>query len=414
MKKQFFVYLFAALTLGGVVTSCSDDDDDLTPKPEKPEVKPEEKPEEKPVVNPISQKTTYAGKTLVLNYSGVSMIGKQVVFTPDAANANKATIVLSGEEAEATKAEGLSLSNGVIPGEASTTINLDLVIDGENVTFKGESAENGKTISYEGSANKDKMTLNLNVAMPANSLQGKNITLFTDGKDKLLPMNIIWTVMAEDSWTHEIVEQDASFFIKMALAMVKIDGLTLSQSLCAVLNQVSFLADGNIQAQYKDTPQSSELKTSPLNLATYTSSKEGEIRLFLNVQQIMQEATKEKTKAADEKEASVEDLLPYVAEVLPQLMAMVPQLLTEGILINYEVDENGVMFVYLDKEVLLPILKVFSPMLQNKDFLKIVGEIADAKMPTLGQTVTALLEGFPKLFDTTEKMQIGVKFVDAK
>ena len=412
MKKQFFVYLFAALTLGGVVTSCSDDDDDLIP--EKPEVKPEEKPEEKPVVNPISQKTTYAGQTLVLNYSGVSMLGKQVVFTPDASNANKATIVLSGEEAS-SKAEGLSLSNGVIPGEVSTTLNLDLTINGETVTFKGESAENGRTISYEGTADKTKMTLDLKVAMPANPFQGKNIVLFKDetGKDALAPMNLVWNIMAENAWTGVVEEQDATMFLKMALGMVKVDDLTLSQCLYAVLNQVSFLADGNIQAQYKDTPQSNELKTSPLNLATYTSAKEGEIRLFLNVPQIIVEATKAQTKA-DKGEVSVESLLPYIAEVLPQLIAMAPQLLNEGILINYEVDANGVMFVYLDKEVLLPILKLFSPVLQNEDFLKTLGEIVNAEMPGFGPTVAALLKGMPTWFENTTKMKIGVKFTEAK
>ena len=76
MKKQFFVYLFAALTVGSVVTSCSDDDD--------------------PIVCPIETTTFNSTNGLELTYSGEPLLGKQVVFTPNAQDGTKATLVLSG------------------------------------------------------------------------------------------------------------------------------------------------------------------------------------------------------------------------------------------------------------------------------------------------------------------------------
>ena len=398
MKKQFFVYLFAALTLGGMVTSCSDDDNETV------------------VVCPIEATTFNAENGLNLTYSGTPLLGKQVVFTPNSSDATKATLVLSGAQASASKDIPLMLpATGVIPGETTTTLNVDMVINGDVVTFEGTDEQNGCKISYKGTANKSSMNLDLNVVMPSNPIQGKKIALFKDetGKDNLAPIKLVWTIMAED-WQGNLGEQDATMLLNMALGMVKIDDLTLSQCLYGVLKEVSFLADGNVQAQYKDTPKSSDFVTSPLNLATYTSPKEGEIRLFLNVPQIINEATKDKSRAEEDKTPSGADLLPYLAEVMPQLMAMVPQLLTEGIQINYTVDENGVMFIYLDKEVLLPILNLFIPVLQNQDFLDAVGAIVNEAMPGFGATVSALLKGIPTWLENTTKMQFGVKFVESK
>lgn len=394
MKKQFFVCLFAALTLGSVVTSCSDDDDSI--------------------VCPIETTTFNSSNGLELTYSGAPLLGKQVVFTPNAEDATKATLVLSGAVGDQSLPIALPALD-VIPGEKATTLNVDLVINGDAVSFEGTDELNGRTIAYKGTASKSEMMLDLNVTLPTNAVQGKKIALYKDatGKNALAPIKLVWTIMAED-WQGNLVEQDATMLLNVALGMVKIDDLTLSQCLYGVLKEVSFLADGNVQAQYKDTPKSGDFVTSPLNLATYTSPKEGEIRLFLNVPQIINEATKDKSRAEEDKTPSGADLLPYLAEVMPQLIAMVPQLLTEGIQINYTVDENGVMFIYLDKEVLLPILKLFIPVLQNEEFLKTLSGVVEGTMPGFGGTVVALLKGIPVWLENTTKMQFGVQFIENK
>ena len=78
MKKNLFYYLFAVICSVALFTSCSDDDDEK-------------------MVNPVPQ-TTFTGENgLQLTYNGAPMPGKKVTFTPDATNAQKATLRLEGE-----------------------------------------------------------------------------------------------------------------------------------------------------------------------------------------------------------------------------------------------------------------------------------------------------------------------------
>ncbi len=397
MKKHFLFCLFAAMTLGGVVTSCSDDDN-----------------ENEIVVCPIETTTFNSTNGLELTYSGEALLGKQVVFTPNVNDPSKATLEISGAAMSGSESLPISVpAVGVIPGEAVTKLDVDLHINGDVVSFEGESTEEGRTIKYEGSASKSFLKLNLNVQMPSNPLQGKKIQLLVEDKpkDAIAPMHIVWNVVAPD-WTGQVVEQDVTFMLKLALGQVKVNGLTLSQCLTGVLKDVSFLPDGNIQASYKDAPTDADFIASPLNLAYYTSSKEGEIRLFLNVPQIIYEASKPKSKAGEA--ASGADLLPYLAEVMPKLIGMFPQLLTEGIVLNYELDEKGTMFIYLDKEVVLPILKLFNPVLQNEEFLNKLGAVVDSAMPGFGNTVKALAKGLPTWLENTSVMKLGIDFVEVK
>ena len=69
MKKRVLFCLVAGLACGGFFTSCSDDDD-----PTNDEI----------VVCPVGQTTYTDASGLVLTYSGQPVLGKQVVFAPDA------------------------------------------------------------------------------------------------------------------------------------------------------------------------------------------------------------------------------------------------------------------------------------------------------------------------------------------
>ena len=73
MKKNLFYYLFTVICSVTLFASCSDDDEK--------------------VVNPVPQ-TTFTGENgLQLTYNGAPMLGKKVTFTPDATNAQKATLL---------------------------------------------------------------------------------------------------------------------------------------------------------------------------------------------------------------------------------------------------------------------------------------------------------------------------------
>ena len=124
MKKRLLFCLMAGLACGGFFTSCSDDDDPTT---------------DEVVICPIAQTTYTDASGLVLTYSGQPVLGKQVVFTPDANDGSKATLTISGvldlssftglmnsrENASATLA-----APGVIPGQTTTNLTVDLTVSG--------------------------------------------------------------------------------------------------------------------------------------------------------------------------------------------------------------------------------------------------------------------------------------------
>ena len=158
MKKHLLLCLFAAMTFGGIFTSCSDDDD--------------------PIVCPITE-TTYNSKNgLELTYSGETLLGKQVVFTPNAADGTKATLKLSGAT---FSMEGMPMTlpgNGVIPGEEITTLEVEnILINGDVISFEGKNENESRVINYKGTADKSSMNLDLNVVMASNVLSGKSFNL---------------------------------------------------------------------------------------------------------------------------------------------------------------------------------------------------------------------------------------------
>ena len=115
MKKNLFYYLFTVICSVTLFASCSDDDEK--------------------VVNPVPQ-TTFTGENgLQLTYNGAPMLGKKVTFTPDATNAQKATLRLEGEfdlngilgkakSAAAREEVSMPTAPGVLPGSPVVTFRL--------------------------------------------------------------------------------------------------------------------------------------------------------------------------------------------------------------------------------------------------------------------------------------------------
>lgn len=124
MKKNLFYYLFTVICSVTLFASCSDDDEK--------------------VVNPVPQ-TTFTGENgLQLTYNGAPMLGKKVTFTPDATNAQKATLRLEGEfdlngilgkakSAAAREEVSMPTAPGVLPGSPVVTLPVDLTINVINV-----------------------------------------------------------------------------------------------------------------------------------------------------------------------------------------------------------------------------------------------------------------------------------------
>lgn len=389
MKKTLFIGLFSIALAGGVLTSCSNDDDSS-------------------VVSPITQTKTYADASgLTLTYSGAPMLGKQVVFTPDANDITKATLTLSGAQTTSPlsdNASGLTTA-GVIPGEVSTTIDVDLTIKNDTVTFAGEENRGGYTLKYQGLATDASLNLALNVTFVETAWTNTSWQLLPPGNlfsgDPMQPIHVVWDAEPFDFMG---APYEIQSLITLAIGMTQIEGNTIPKMLCGVLNKVTFLSDGNVQAEYKDSLNATEWKTSPLNLATYTVPEPNKIRLFLNPAQIAATASG-KSRAG-------------MTDVLSQLMAAVTPMLSEGILITLEKDEEGVLKAYLDTETLLPILKIVAPLFEDEAAVEQILSMLKAQAGEMAGMVDVFLKpalvAMPQIIGSTETIQIGIKMQAAQ
>lgn len=325
MKKNL-LYLFTVLCTLSFFTACSDDD----------EVK---------VLEGVN--ASFNGETLDLKYSGSPLLGKEVAF--DTKDGQTATITMqgtldlsaiSGLFGGGSKANlpAISYAPGVIPGEVTTTLNnVVLTQVGETYTFEGTDEANGRTVKYIGEVKKDKMTLSLDVTMPTNPLTEGGLWKMTGSTfNWVSSVDITIPGLIEEPWPMK----DASSLINMFF---------ISPKLKEVLSDVTFKADGNIVATYKN--KAGVDVESPINLANYYI-KNNKLYVTLNIDMIVQVATK-----ADNSEA----LLSLMTELMqtPLMSA-----LSEGFPLNYTI-ENGTAKISIDQDFLLPILKV----LVNNEFV---------------------------------------------
>lgn len=383
MRKNLLICMFSALLAGAVVTSCSNDD------PEK-------------VVCPIETTTFNDANGLALTYSGQPMLGKQVVFTPNATDGSKATLVLSSTAVSMpvsfTRAEAGSgmQAAGVIPGETSTTLEVNLVVEGDKVTFEGVDEKDGRKITYKGEATSGDMKLDLQVVMPENALTGTTWKLAEDANDPISPFHVVWEA------DHQIQMGE---ILNVVIQMTPIQGVLMPQALRSVLQNVTFQQDGNIQAQFKNKVTDTEWIESPKNLAMYTvDESKHQIRIFLNVSQIMAVSSQADSKAG-------------VQEILPQLMSQLATLLSEGIPVSYTMLEDGTTAFYLDTELVLPLLKLVAPLTANPELKAQVIELVKNNAGAMGDFAAAfvsqILDNFVDIVDATSKVQLGIKMVKA-
>ncbi|WP_455669597.1 DUF4925 domain-containing protein [Phocaeicola sp.] len=388
MKKNLFYYLFAVICLVSVFTSCSDDDDDK-------------------IVNPVPQTVFNSENGLQLTYNGEPMLGKKVTFTPDATNATKATLRLEGEFDLSgilgnRAVDATPIAPGVFPGTPVTTLPVELSINGDQCTFSGSSETDYCTYSYEGKVTTGALQLAFtDVKLKDVSLAGTSWNMAPTGTmfegDPMAPIHIKWEAdefpFGNDTW-------DINSAISLIVSMTQIEGKSIPELLSGVLNKVTFLPDGNIQAEYKDALTDAEWKTSGLNIAMYTV-KDNKIYLFLNPSQIM--AVANKNRAVD------------LNEILVALMPTLLPMLSNGIPLSYTTNEDGQMKVYLDNTTLLPILKSIAPMFENEEFVTGLVDMLKEQAGELGALVDAflkpVLQAMPQIISTTTDIEIGLKLV---
>lgn len=397
MKKNLFYYLFAVICSVTLFTSCSDDDDEK-------------------MVNPVPQ-TTFTGENgLQLTYNGAPMPGKKVTFTPDATNAQKATLRLEGEfdlngilgkakSAAAREDVSMPTAPGVLPGSPVVTLPVDLTINGDKCSFAGTSETDYCTFSYKGEVSAGAMELALSEVKLKNAkLAGMTWKLKPYDKEdpnKIDPIYLVWEAEKKvfDLLPIESVLKSA---LRMELIAAGADHkVSAAEMLGTVLQDVTFMEDGNIVATYKDAANGgTEWTKSPVNLAQYIVENDNQIKVFLNPAAIIA-AVNNAGRAVD------------VQAVIQQTIQMLYPMLVNGVPVAFEQTEDA-LSVYLNTELLLPLLKTLVvPLLSDEEVVAMLVELMK-KDPDFGEMAglaEPMLKAFPEIIESTTKVEIGLNFV---
>ena len=397
MKKNLFYYLFAVICSVTLFTSCSDDDDEK-------------------MVNPVPQ-TTFTGENgLQLTYNGAPMPGKKVTFTPDATNAQKATLRLEGEfdlngilgkakSAAAREDVSMPTAPGVLPGSPVVTLPVDLTINGDQCSFAGTSETDYCTFSYKGEVSAGAMELALSEVKLKNAkLAGMTWKLKPYDKEDPNETDPIYLVWEAEKKVFDFLPIES--VLKLALRMELIAAgadhkVSATEMLGTVLQDVTFMEDGNIVATYKDAANGgTEWTKSPVNLAQYVVENDNQIKVFLNPAAIIA-AVNNAGRAID------------VQTVIQQTIQMLYPMLVNGVPVAFEQTEDA-LSVYLNTELLLPLLKTLVvPLLSDEEVVAMLVELMkkDPDFSEMADLAEPMLKAFPEIIESTTKVEIGLNFV---
>lgn len=397
MKKNLFYYLFAVICSVTLFTSCSDDDDEK-------------------MVNPVPQ-TTFTGENgLQLTYNGAPMPGKKVTFTPDATNAQKATLRLEGEfdlngilgkakSAAAREDVSMPTAPGVLPGSPVVTLPVDLTINGDKCSFAGTSETDYCTFSYKGEVSAGAMELALSEVKLKNAkLAGMTWKLKPYDKEDPNETDPIYLVWEAEKKVFDFLPIES--VLKLALRMELIAAgadhkVSATEMLGTVLQDVTFMEDGNIVATYKDAANGgTEWTKSPVNLAQYVVENDNQIKVFLNPAAIIA-AVNNEGRAVD------------VQTVIQQTIQMLYPMLVNGVPVAFEQTEDA-LSVYLNTELLLPLLKTLVvPLLSDEEVVAMLVELMkkDPDFSEMADLAEPMLKAFPEIIESTTKVEIGLNFV---
>lgn len=397
MKKNLFYYLFAVICSVTLFTSCSDDDDEK-------------------MVNPVPQ-TTFTGENgLQLTYNGAPMPGKKVTFTPDATNAQKATLRLEGEfdlngilgkakSAAAREDVSMPTAPGVLPGSPVVTLPVDLTINGDKCSFAGTSETDYCTFSYKGEVSAGAMELALSEVKLKNAkLAGMTWKLKPYDKEdpnETDPIYLVWEA-EKKVFDFPPIESVLKLALRMKLIAAGADHkVSATEMLGTVLQDVTFMEDGNIVATYKDAANGgTEWTKSPVNLAQYVVENDNQIKVFLNPAAIIA-AVNNAGRAVD------------VQTVIQQTIQMLYPMLVNGVPVAFEQTEDA-LSVYLNTELLLPLLKTLVvPLLSDEEVVAMLVELMkkDPDFSEMADLAEPMLKAFPEIIESTTKVEIGLNFV---
>lgn len=375
---------------------------------------------------------------LKLSYSGSPMPGKSVTFIRDESDPWRAQLVMGS----VINFPVVALSNGetvtpnaipgpgVIPGSPKETLDISLARDCNCNSFSGKADSRFCTYAYEGSVTADGLTLAISdVHLKDTRLCGAwGLPAYTVNESTHLvtdtPIHLVWESSAHIDFNGTPLTVDGLLQMIMAMPLFENKTLRLPDLLALVLKQVRFGEDGNITATYLDTKAASPaLKESPANMLQYVVAGDSRILLYPDYNAGLKTLADLINKINDEMMASLTrsgnatggSAQVNPLEILQGILAQLTPMLSEGLPLTYSLQGDH-LDVYLDSEILLPILKnSLLPLLTDKELmgklLDIIG--ANPDLAELVKVLPAIIESAAEIIETTTRIEIGLSLVKA-
>ena len=338
---------------------------------------------------------TFSENTLILNYSGQPMVGKQVTFTANPSDASKGWIEISGQDWRKEENGSKLGTSGAVPGMDVTRIDVNVNAEEDQMTFNGNGTQECNQISCTGSINEEGMKLDLNVLVAENSLQG------TYHMQKLPQDPFCYNWEADGlSLGMGPAKIEMNAVLNLILNQLQIKEQTVAEKISAHLHEVKFMEDGNVMISYSRKDNLETPVTSPANTACYGKVKDGKFVLYLNPFAIQ--------KARDIQTKSVN-----LSTLISQIGGQVFSYLETGIPMSFHTNSEGITSVCIDERTLLPILKSLKPLFEDEEFQKtLVGLISSALPENIGGMVGMLLPNLirqlPDIIDSTRSILLGI------
>lgn len=355
MRRNLFS-LFAVMSMMGCFVACEDSDLPGLGK---------------------EANTTFSGDNLVLTYGGSTMSGKQITF--HTYDGETATIEMSGVLDLSTLLPSYNLPDigmlapGVIPGEVQTQLSnvpLTLSTDGTSYSFSGTDTSNDRELIYSGEVSADKMTMNVQVKMPADGVQGT----------WSLPVANAIAMVWESEGTIDILGQSMPTSTVASL----VGTLVVSPMIAERLQSLVFHEDGNVVASYMKSGAST-WQDSPLNLVQYYVKGE-KLYAQLNASAII-------SLVMQTRASNISDII----SMLPSLISY----LSEGIPLNYEKATDGTLRLTLATDDVKTLLNLLT--------LDIISEQLISALPENAQSIVQpIVEKLPDLLSSTTTLEISL------
>ena len=408
MKLKYLPLLLLAVMS---LVACSDDDDDND-------------------VRPVEFAKHYAAADLDLTFSGNKVAGKDILFTPDENDIEKATLTLTGARFNmmdaVTKADNQPmnfLTSSIFAGEPSVTLPIEMDVNGDMGTFEGTGESKYYTFSYTGNVIESKLNIEFkDVVLKNNPLADTNWKLQefkTDPQTGALvtaPIINVW----ESTGKLEIMPGfglPIGDVLTLAFGMELIDNgngkkVSVYQTVYDLLKGIHFCKDGGIEATYVDAKKKQQAVSSPV-LAQYVVTDGNIVRLVLNPFEITAAA-----KQNNQGQAPSDNMSAAITNILPMILGSIDteNLLTNGIPLRYENVETG-MTVFLDETMLMPVLSQVVPMFEHPETVDAIAtkvlemmklDPADEKTKN---TIKSVLSSIPGIITGTSKIELGLNFV---